>query len=160
MTTKPHKATQRLISHAEIHFPQKMEKLELKKPQFRIVYNGTLVELIEISMRKHSHFDGDVNHMVLFGGLPTRFFLVPGSIEHAYYAILFTMAYDCVLCEHMLIQLSDEMLTMTMEFKTKYTDTEGTVHSTIMNHTKVFNMLKEFNQKKIGSISIRIMAYN
>lgn len=134
--------------------------MENKSPEFRTLFTGNLVDLIENAMANHTVFDDVVNHMCLFTSKPTRFFLVPGSIEHAYYALLFTMLEHCEKYEHMVLQMGNEQHIISIEFKTKFTAGDGNTYSTIMNHTKLYRTLQTFAQQKIGSLNITLMAYN
>lgn len=134
--------------------------MEKTKPDFTTIFSGQLVNLIDKAMVSNTVFDGTVNHMCLFTSRPTRFFLVPGSLEHAYYAIVFFMIDHCEKYNQMVLQIGNEYNTLTMDFKCEFTTNNGTKYRTVMHHTKVYRSLLTFAQDKVGSLHVILMGYN
>lgn len=124
------------------------------------IYTGKLVNLIDKSMLAHTVFDGTVNHMCLFTSRPTRFLLVPGTLEHAYYAILYYMVDYCEKYNKMVLQIGNDFNTCTMEFKCDFTTDNGNTYRTVMNHSKIYKSLLTFAQDRVGSLQVILVGYN
>jgi hypothetical protein len=133
----------------------------MENPICKQLFNGKLLDLIDKVMAYHTVFDGNVNHVALFTSRPTRFFLVPGSTEHAYYSLLLFMLEHCENYQFIMIQLANQHYTIGLNFKTKFTAAaDGKQYSTVMNHTKILRTLHSFAQEKISSLTVEITGYN
>jgi hypothetical protein len=154
---KPQKASE---SH-QATIPRKnfFLNMETENPKFRKLFTGKMLDLIEQSMLKHSVFDGMVNHMCLFTSRPTRFFLVPGTLEHAYYAIIQLMVDHCEKVDHMILQIGNQWNTTTMDFNCTFKAEDGTKYNTVMHHSKVLKTLNTFAQDKLSSLNVSLMGY-
>lgn len=153
-------ATKASSSHTFLTEKFSFVNMENLNPVCKQLFNGELLDLIDKVMAYHTVFDGTVNHVALFTSRPTRFFLVPGSTEHAYYSLLLFMLEHCEKYEFIMLQLANDQYTIGLNFKTKFNAGDGKQYSTVMNHTKILRTLQSFAQEKISSLTVEIVGYN
>ena len=123
----------------------------------RVIFTGELVDLINLVMPKHCRFDGQMHQICLFCSNPTKFFLVPGSYEHAYYAILLAMLDNCEKYSKILLQISNDHHCSTMEFTC---EAKNGTYRTVLGHSRILAQLLLFRQECIGSLNISLTGFN
>lgn len=125
----------------------------------RTLFTGELVDLIVKCMSKHSQLTDNLHPLCLFTTRPNRFYLVPGSHEHAYYSILLFMLDYSSKFGKLMLQIGNAQQTVTTEYKCQLL-IDGEIQMTILNHTKILTHLQMFPQQSLGSLNVCIIGYS
>lgn len=115
----------------------------------RSIYVGSLAKLIS-----DAPLFGEL--LCLFTHQPTVFKLQEGTHEHAYYSILTLMAEHCVHFTNIILQLSNNSKTLTLDFNCVLNEDQQTVD----HHTRVLTHLLMFPQNELSAVQVNLRGYS